>query len=666
MNNEPKPSSESTSQKLTRYWPVAAVTAFAAAFWTFNSVGCVPRAKSVMELPDEDAKGPSAVDELTLAFEALRALNNPAAIERNQMHQVVNNRSINNSRSYLNDWLRKQDVNETTWEVDPLFRNLPRALREHPAFQRLDYLEYTLPDLSFLQQSLWLNDIANRVAREPAPPNLAPWLAAMDKAGQIDAARQLRQAERLFDWTVRNIQLQPLLPPPKGPELTVEEAKKVDQRPPYERGVPGPGYQQLPYQTLQYGTGDAWERGRIFIQLCRHAALPAVMLGIVQENELGGPQAWTAAVLVNDEFYLFDPQLGLAIPGPDRQGIATLSQFIADEALRNALQPPGGPAYPITAENLKNVAVLMDVQPEVLTRRMQLLEAPLNNARGLSRTEPKPKDKDQDDRLPIVLTYRPSDWEKKLRKAKHISSVSLWRVPFEAILYQPAFVESLKTQPELAEKRMLREFSLNNEKQIYLGDTQTVDRSLVEGQKQRQRTPRSVTMIQGRDYYLRGRFDDLDTLPGARSVFLSFRPSSIDIELRESSVNYLRAIGDDGGLADDPAIREKQMKMSGLMMRSVKSSATYGLALSYYEERKYDDAIQWAERVLTSPDAGGEWQAGARYLAARSYEALGKLDQARELYLADDSPQATGNKLRAEWLADATDKKPAESPKAEK
>ena len=34
----------------------------------------------------------------------------------------------------------------------------------------------------------------------------------------------------------------------------------------------------------------------------------------------------------------------------------------------------------------------------------------------------------------------------------------------------------------------------------------------------RQRTPRNVTLNQGRDYSLRGRFEDLDTRPGARSV----------------------------------------------------------------------------------------------------------------------------------------------------
>lgn len=641
------------------FWPLLTLVLLASGFVAFNSLGCVPRARSVMEI-DEDEKPVSPVDELTLAFESLRNLNNPSALDRDRFQRITGNRSVTNSLFYLKQWLARQDVDKVPWELDPMFRNLPRALREHPAFSGIDYLDFSQPDLDYLQQCLWLNDVAQRSIREKAPPRLAPWFAELEKDGKIDAARQLRQAERLFDWTVRNIQLQPLLPQPKGPELTVEEAKRADQRPPYERGVPGPGYQQLPKQTLQFAQGDSWERGRVFTLLCRQAGLPGVMLGIVHENELGGPQAWTAAVLVNDEFYLFDPQLGFAIPGPERKGIATLSQFIADEALRTALQPPGGEAYPVTAEQLKNVAVLIEAQPEALSRRMRLLEKPLNNARAQSRTEPKPTDKKGDvERLPLVITHQPGEWEPKFRRVKHISSVGLWRVPFESILYAMAIPEMMSKDSELENKWRLRELLLTNERMIYLGDSQTVDRSLVEGQQQRQRQPRKVTLNQGRDYTLRGRFEDLDTLPGARSVFLSFRPPEQEIELSESSPNYIRGTMPEEfyeALSKDPALRARYMAETGKAMRYSKNSATFWLGLTYFEtgekegERDYKNAIEWLEPIARAPAGANEWQAAARYITARSYEALGKLDKARELYLADDSPQATGNKIRAQWL----------------
>ncbi|WP_254508512.1 CDC27 family protein [Anatilimnocola floriformis] len=641
------------SSLLIRYWPLIAFLVLLAGFISFNSVGCVPRAQSVMEV-DDTKQAASPVDELTLAFEALRGMNNPSSLERDQFRRVTGNRSVTNSLFYLKQWLARQDVDAVKWELDPLFRNLPRALREHPAFRGIDYLDFSQSDLDYLQQCLWLNDIAQRVSQDSAPPELTAWLEAMDKSGQIDGARQLRQAERLFDWTVRNIQLQLLLPQPKGPELKVEEGKQIDQRPPYERGVPGPGYQQLTKHALQFAQGDAWERGRIFVQLCRQAGIPAVMLGIIHENELGGPQAWAAAVYVNEEFYLFDPQLGLAIPGPDRKSIATLSQFIADESLRAALQPPGGEVYPITAENLKNIAVLIESQPESLSRRMKLLEEPLNNARAQSRTEPKPVAGGAAvTRFDLVLTAQPNEWDKKFRRVKHISSVGLWRVPYEAILYAIAIPEASKLDPKISEKWRFREAMMTNEQMIYLGDSQTVDRSLVEGQQQRQRQPRNVTLNQGRDYLLRGRFEDLETAPGARSVYLSFRPSAQKIKLYESSPDFLREMLSEQEykfLGENPEQRARYMDEIGKAMRYSKNTATFWLGLSYFETGKFENAIQWLEPIARGESGESEWQAGARYVTARSYEALGKNDIAARWYLADDSPQAAGNKLRAEWL----------------
>ncbi len=627
-------------------------------FVALAPLGCVPPASRPTATGGK-ATADRPVDELTLCFEALRGLNNPAALERDQLRRITGNTSATRAKFYLNQWLARQEFDAVKWELDPLFGNLPRTLREHPAFERPNELEYGLPDLTYLQQCLWLNDIAQRVTQEKAPASLARWLDELEKAGQIDGSQQLRQAERLFDWTVRNIQLQPLLPPPKGPQLTMEEGKRLDNRPPYERGVAGPGYQQLPQQTLLFGQGDAWERGRIFVQLCRQATIPAVMLGLVKENEAGGPQAWVAAVFVSDELYLFDPQLGLPIPGPARQGIATLTQFVADEALRTALQPKDGPAYPVTADDLKNVAVLIDVQPEALSRRMLLLEQPLNNARSQSRTEQPSAGQDADaDRLEIVLAHRPSDWEPKFRRVKHISSVSLWRVPFESVLYAMAVPNIAKSDPKFYEKLASRDLILNAEQMIYLGASQTVDRSLVEGQQQKQRTPRKVTLNQGRDYSLRGRFEDLDAVPGARSVYLSFRPSAQEIELYESSPNFLKSVsGPNAGLSENPAERAVQMARMAQMMRLSKSNATYWLGLTYFETGEYDNTIEWLEPIARGSTGVNEWQAGARYLTARGYEALGKFDQAREFYLTDDSPQAVGNKLRAEWLKVASEEK---------
>ena len=57
------------------------------------------------------------------------------------------------------------------------------------------------------------------------------------------------------------------------------------------------------------------QRARIFILLARQLHIDAVMLGI--ETRSGRPRAWLPAVLLGDQLYLFDTQLGLPIPGPE-------------------------------------------------------------------------------------------------------------------------------------------------------------------------------------------------------------------------------------------------------------------------------------------------------------------------------------------------------------
>lgn len=641
-------------------------------------LGCVPR-RSPTATTGTGGGGEQAaraIDETTIVFDSIRNLNNPAALEKDTIGRIVGNSYATKAIFNLKQWLARQDFEsaEIDWKIDPLFNQLPRSLRDHPLFHRLDQIDYYQSDVFYLQQCLWENDIAQRVTREPRSPRLAEWFKEMEERGQVDGARQLNQAERLFDWTVRNIQLKPLLPAPKGPELKVNEEQRLDTRPPAERGIPGPGYQQLPHQTLLYAEGDAWERGRIFLHLCRQAGLPAVMLGISKPNELGGPQAWCAAVLIKgqgeaenaakDELYLFDPQLGLPIPGPEHKGIATLSQLVADPELLSALKPPGGEPYGITADDLKNVGAMFDMQPETLSRRMYLLETPFNEARKQSRNEIRPAGTDTQ-LLPIVLAARPSELEPVLRKLKHISTVGLWRVPFEAIQYAAAVPEIASKDPTVMQRLMEREGMLNGEKMIYLGTTQTVDRSQAEGQQIRQRTPRNVTLNQGRDYSLRGRFEDLDTRPGARSVYLSFRPSEQEIDLHEN-IKFIEATyGQDlpyrERWKDKPEVRAADMAHIVHLMRGSKSHATYWLGQTYFETGEYENAIQWLEPLARGTAEAGPWEAGARYLTARSYEALGKIDKAKELYLADDSPQAAGNKLRAGWLTPKSADKDAAS-----
>ena len=600
---------------------------FAALFCLFAFVGCVPP-------PPRDPPATSGsstkteatpIDELTLGFESIRAINSPAAIERTMSGAIerrqdgtINNSQITKSRGFLNQWLSRQDIDAVPWKLDPMFRNMPRAIREHPQFSSIERLDYLESDILYLQQCLWLSDIAQRVTKEPAAPQLAGWFTELEKAEQIVRAAKLRQAERLFDWTVRNIQLEPLLPVPKGPESTVTAGSDGKLVTPIAERIlePGPGYLQRPQQTLQRGRGDAWERARIFIQLCRQAEIEACMLATIKEGE-PAPLPWLAAVVLEGEFYLFDPQLGLPIPGPNKQGIATLTQFIADGQLLAQLSPSDGPAYPVTAADLKAIAVVIEAQPEALSRRMTLLEAPLNAARQQSRTERIAND-DADSLFDIVLTTRPSELQPKLQKMKHVSTVGLWRVPFEAELFQQqlrSMEEAARKDPKLMTpylaQHFLEEDVLQMQFELFQG-RDGVDRSLVGNQQQKSRAPRKVTLLQGRDYLLRSRWDNDETRIGARPVFLSCRTPDHEIEPIEKSPAHRRKIfANYPGLPTNPRERDEAIEyLQNSLLQSIprirmaKDDGTYWLGMTYFEEGNFANAIEWLAPLLRNRENG--------------------------------------------------------------
>src|SRR5690606_38200640 len=87
---------------------------------------------------------------------------------------------------------------------------------------------------------------------------------------------------------------------------------------------------------------------------------------------------WVCAVLIDDTPYLFDCSLGMPIPGPGGEGIATLEQAITDPTVLEQLDLPGRP-YSVKAEDLARepLHVWIDSTPGSLTPRMRELQAKL-------------------------------------------------------------------------------------------------------------------------------------------------------------------------------------------------------------------------------------------------------------------------------------------------
>src|SRR5262249_43049170 len=147
------------------------------------------------------------------------------------------------------------------------------------------------------------------------------------RADQFD---DVAVAQRLFDWTVRNIQLD-------GPARTAQLET----------------YPHRPYEILLYGHGDALERAWVFILLARQQGLDAVLLGLGDED--GNVRPWLPALLSDGQLCLFDCQLGLPIAGPEGRPVATLAEVVADDALLRRLDVDSDHPYPVRSEQLNRV-----------------------------------------------------------------------------------------------------------------------------------------------------------------------------------------------------------------------------------------------------------------------------------------------------------------------
>jgi hypothetical protein len=207
-----------------------------------------------------------------------------------------------------------------------------------------------------------------------------------------------------------------------------------------------------------------------------------------------------------------------------------------------------------------------------------------------------------DDRL--VLSADPSALAERLNAMPQIGQVRLWELPLATLRDQLALLpparrrevyafEPLATRPKLWKAR-LRHFQGRREG----GDEQTATE------------PTDVINDHGEAAQL---YTDK-----------SVRPT--DREIARNQFNDKRRVDN-----------------------AAKLQATFWLGLLSFDDVKYDVAAHWFGRPELS-DQASPWAHGARYNLARTFEALGKLEEAIPLLEQDDSPQQNGNKLRARIL----------------
>jgi tetratricopeptide (TPR) repeat protein len=419
---------------------------------------------------------------------------------------------LRQSVNRLNQWVRAQHP-VADWKLDPMYASLPAKFAELPLVKAVDTLELSRFDGFALQEAIWLRDASS-------------WARG-------DALDDLERAESLFDWTVRNIQV---------------EAKGEDWTP------------QVPWETLLLGRGTIEDRAWLFVAMARQQGIEAGMLALpplaenkgeaanaesskekseaTGEKADGGssamPRVWCIGVLAEGQVYLFDPMLGLPIPGPDglhRDAAgqlairpATLAQVAADDGLLRRLDVDDAHKYWVTASDLQHVAVCLEASPTYVSQRMQLLESHLAGAQKM------------------VLTYSPTAQAAKW-KAANVSDVQLWHWPFETL------VARSHMSPKAVEARVVRLLP-------FYAD-------------------RATPLLKGRILHLKGKLIGAD---GAIKFYQEARPSNQD--LAEASVH--------------PMLKQLQMfakqnasYWAGLVAYQ---RANYATAIDYFKTRTLEAA----------------------------------------------------------------------------
>jgi hypothetical protein len=482
------------------------------------------------------------------------------------------------------------------WQVDPLVATLPEPLQELPEVQSLDQLTFPDSDLYAFQEVAWLRDISN-------------WARG-------DAVDELGQARRLFDWTVRNVQLEPV--PPAD-------------------SLGGSGrVLQYPWETLVLGTGTSVDRAWLFVLLARQQGIDAALLALADEDDPDAEELrpWLVAVLSEGELYLFEPALGVPIPAPDgvvrdaegRLEIqpATLSQVAADGLLRQL--DVDERRYPAESSQVQRVVALLEASPAYLSHRMELVESQLAGGQGM------------------VLTTDASAQAERFEACEHVAGARLWDLPYQAIRQEHQMgIQRVQWRGMW----LIRFFVPFDVSAVVRRKPKEVPDGwawwTIEGREQARREAEQAGFEQERTFkpalwrarqlHFKG---ELTGEKGATYYYLRARVPNPELQAPELDPNFRAALTWD------------------------KMVASYWLGLVAAEEGNTEAAVDWlTTRTLESfPDS--PWTPGATYNLARVYEADGQIAKAVETYRSDpDSPARHGNLLRARWL------QPADTPQTD-
>lgn len=307
-------------------------------FGSLGSGGCAPKPSA--EKPPKEAKGAKETKETppdasqpaqvrdTLLASAIELLSSPQRSPA--AHQLAAQR--------LNQYLAEsRSAGETP--IEPLDSDVRRNLAARLSPMQLQDVEspqFGLTDSIHLETCFLFQRILEHVTAR--------------------AETDLAKAEALFDWLIRNLQLEPSS----------------------SRTLPLP-----PRIAIMVGHGMEHERAWAFMELLRQIDIPCVLLAYeskTDDNSAAVYVPWLPAAIVDKQLYLFDTAIGLPVPGPGGKGVATLRQVRDDPSLLRQLDVDAQRPYRVQPEQLGKLIVLVESTPAYWSPRMRFLQQKLSGS----------------------------------------------------------------------------------------------------------------------------------------------------------------------------------------------------------------------------------------------------------------------------------------------
>jgi hypothetical protein len=300
-----------------------------------------------------------------------------------------------------NQWFRSRPPAGKDWKREPLLVPVMDGIPKAPSSLQGDALENYQRSVANLEKLISSEQLRDGVFADWEGRLLAESVWARDVSqwahGTADTDDKIAAA--LFDWTVRNVQLDPTPSPfvsrNQDPKTPAEPADSIHR----------------PWQALIYGHGSAAHRAWVFVELLRQQNIAAALIRPLEADPATAPLL--VGVFIGDDLQLYDPQLGLPLRSKDG-GVATLAEVAADDSLLRQFDLDGEYAYGATAEQMAGVDALIVASPLQLSRRAAELEGSLEGENF------------------VRLSADVQALADRLAKLPQVKQTNLWMQPFQA------------------------------------------------------------------------------------------------------------------------------------------------------------------------------------------------------------------------------------------